>query len=225
MSKGSKQKTTTENYRNRIVGHAEVDPRELSPHPLNWRTHDDRQRYVLKGTMHEVGWVKDVIVNKHTGNIIDGHLRVSLAMEKGEASVPVTYIDISEDEEAMILATLDPIVELAGTDQFKLDALLESVRTDDLAIRALLDEISGATDEMTAEALEEEEEDVMTEAAREAIVQYNIIFDSEEHQRIWYGFLRYLRRLYPDSKTVSQRIAAYCSELDLGDDGTDDANG
>ena len=34
-------------WRNRIVGSAEVDPKDLVANPLNWRTHPDRQREAL----------------------------------------------------------------------------------------------------------------------------------------------------------------------------------
>ena len=43
----------------------------------------------------------------HVGFVVDGHARVALAISAGER-VPVVYVDLSEKEEALILATLDP---------------------------------------------------------------------------------------------------------------------
>lgn len=44
-------------WRNRIVGHADVAPAELIPHPRNWRGHPPEQQRALAGALSEVGWV------------------------------------------------------------------------------------------------------------------------------------------------------------------------
>jgi hypothetical protein len=65
-----------EGWRNRIVGHAQVAPAELLPNPRNWRTHPPEQQRALRGALTAVGWVTEVIFNRSTGNVIDGHLRI-----------------------------------------------------------------------------------------------------------------------------------------------------
>ncbi len=35
------------------------------------------------------GWVTEVIVDRSTGNVVDGHLRIELALARDEATVPV----------------------------------------------------------------------------------------------------------------------------------------
>jgi hypothetical protein len=207
-----------EKFRNRIVGHADIDPITLVPNIKNWRTHPDRQKHVLNSVMTEVGWVGSIIVNKRTGVMLDGHLRAKLAADRGEPTVPVTYVDLSEDEEALILATLDPITELAGADATKLEPLLAGINTEDLAIQALMDDLREQSG-ITIESLDDEDREVKERAAREVVVQFNIVFDNEEHQQVWYGFLRWLRKRYPDTNTVSQRLHQYISELDLASDG------
>ena len=52
-------------------------------------------------------------MNRRTGYVIDGHARVALALTRKEASVPVLYVDLSPDEERLVLATFDPIGALA----------------------------------------------------------------------------------------------------------------
>src|SRR5215831_5160231 len=110
-------------WRNRIIGYAEVDPRSLAANPSNWRTHPDHQRLALQGVLSEVGWVAEVLVNQRTGFVVDGHLRVAAALARAESSVPVRYVDIAPEEERLILATLDPITALAGSDSDQLTAL------------------------------------------------------------------------------------------------------
>src|SRR4029453_6975894 len=110
-------------WRNRIVGHADVPPEELVPNPRNWRTHPEEQGRALSGALAEVGWVAEVIVNRTTGRVVDGHLRIDLALARQELSVPVTYVELSEDEERVVLATLDPIGAMADAEALALESL------------------------------------------------------------------------------------------------------
>ena len=112
-----------EHWRSRIVGHGQEDPAKLVPNELNWRRHPARQRKALTEVMDRVGWVQDIIVNRRRGRLVDGHLRQALALERGEATVPVVYVDLAPDEEALVLATLDPLAALAEADGETLQAL------------------------------------------------------------------------------------------------------
>ena len=85
-------------WKNRIVGHGEVDSEQLLANPKNWRIHPKNQRDALVGVLSEIGWVQDVIVNKQTGFVVVGHARVALAIKAGER-VPVVYVDLTEKEE------------------------------------------------------------------------------------------------------------------------------
>ncbi|MCY7417624.1 MAG: hypothetical protein LH650_03855, partial [Chloroflexi bacterium] len=50
-----------------------------------------------------MGWVQEVVVNNRTGYLVDGHLRAQLAISRDEATIPVVYVDLSEEEEALVL--------------------------------------------------------------------------------------------------------------------------
>src|SRR5437867_4576224 len=67
-------------WRNRIVGSGEEAPDQLLANPKNWRIHPKHQQEALAGVLDEVGWVQEVIVNQQTGHLVDGHLRVTLAL-------------------------------------------------------------------------------------------------------------------------------------------------
>jgi DNA modification methylase len=143
--------------RSRIVGEGEEAPDQLLANPLNWRTHPKHQADALEDLLKQVGWVQRVIVNRRTGHIVDGHLRVQVGLRRNEPSIPVIYVDLSEDEERLVLAVLDPIGGLAGVDQDLLDQVLAGISADGDALAALLedlrsedaaaDEESGATDD------------------------------------------------------------------------------
>ncbi len=128
-------------WKNRITRHGEDSPETLMANPLNARRHPQAQRDALAGMLDEIGWVQDVIVNERTGLLVDGHLRVELAIERGEGTIPVVYVDLDEREERLVLAALDPLAALAETDDTALLALLESFEAEDDALRAMLDDL------------------------------------------------------------------------------------
>ena len=129
-------------WRSRIVGHGEEPPGGLIANPANWRLHPGEQQRALAGALSEVGWVAQVLVNRRTGHLVDGHLRVDLALARDEPSVPVTYVDLSEAEERMVLASLDPLGAMAGADAAKLEELLRDIAPADDALSAMLAQLA-----------------------------------------------------------------------------------
>ena len=129
-------------FANRIVGSGEESLDQIQFNPRNWRVHPLNQQNALKGVLEEVGWVQEVIVNKRTGNLIDGHLRCQLAAREGNKTIPVVYVDLSEEEEALVLSTLDPIAAMAVTDKQKLDDLFASIETENADVLKMLDDIA-----------------------------------------------------------------------------------
>lgn len=126
---------------NRITGSGTEAPEQLLANPKNFRRHPSHQSAALKGVLTQVGWVQDVIVNQRTGFLVDGHLRVELAMREGQTEIPVKYVDLSPEDEALVLATLDPISAMATADADALEALLEDVKTQDASLLAMLDDL------------------------------------------------------------------------------------
>ncbi len=128
-------------WRNAIARTAHVPPGDLTPHPLNWRLHPVFQQQVLAGVLGDVGWVDDILVNEVTGHILDGHLRVELAITQGLETVPVSYVHLTEAEELQVLAILDPIAAMAAVDTVKRNALLEGLTSDEPTVQALLESL------------------------------------------------------------------------------------
>jgi hypothetical protein len=125
-------------WRNRIVGYSEEEPDQLLANPSNWRIHPAAQQNALSGVLKEVGLVQNVVANRTTGHLVDGHLRVMLAMRENQPVVPVTWVELSEEEERLILASLDPLAAMAVADAGALDALLSSVQSGEAAVTAML---------------------------------------------------------------------------------------
>lgn len=130
-------------WKNRIVGHGEQAASQFMANPLNWRIHPKAQREALTGVLSEVGWVQSVIVNRTTGNVVDGHARIEEALKLGdETPVPFVEVELSEEEEQKMLLTLDPISAMAAADKGNLDALLRDVSTANSAVADMLADLA-----------------------------------------------------------------------------------
>lgn len=129
-------------WANRIVGAGQEAPDQLLANPRNARLHPRAQQDALAGVLREVGWVQDIIVNRGTGFVVDGHLRVLLALRADQPYVPVKYVDLSDDEELQILATFDPLGALAAYDRDQLARNVADLRTADPAVVAMLTDLA-----------------------------------------------------------------------------------
>jgi hypothetical protein len=115
-------------WRNRIVGHGEEPPEQLLANPQNWRIHPAEQQQLLEPVLQTVGLVQQIIVNTRTQHIVDGHLRVMLALRHDVPTLPVVYVDLTPEEEQLILASFDTVGGKAVTDRAQIEALLDDVR-------------------------------------------------------------------------------------------------
>mgnify|MGYP001156005867 CR=1 FL=1 len=143
-------------WRNRIVGYGEENPDQLAANPKNWRIHPQAQQEALMGVIDEVGFVQNIIVNKTTGFVLDGHLRCALALRTGQKSIPATYAELNEQEEEYDLATLDRIGAKAGTDKHKLDDIVSRIQTENPSVLEMLQSLikSNASADYTLEELD-----------------------------------------------------------------------
>jgi hypothetical protein len=128
-------------WKNRIVGEGVQPASQFLAHPQNWRVHPQGQREAMRGILNEIGWVQRVIVNATTGYLLDGHERVWQALQNGDEDVPYLEVELSEQEERYMLATLDPVAAMAQTDEAALRDLLQGVQTSEVGVAELLGEL------------------------------------------------------------------------------------
>jgi DNA modification methylase len=125
--------------RDRIVGLRRVKASTLRPNPRNWRTHPKAQQDALRGLLAEVGYAAALVARKlEDGSLelIDGHLRADTTPDQ---KVPVLVLDVTSAEADLLLASLDPLAALAGTDGSKLGGLLAQIKTDSPALEGMLE--------------------------------------------------------------------------------------
>jgi DNA modification methylase len=127
--------------RNRIVETRTVLARDLVPNPKNWRRHPKAQADALRGVLREIGNADALLARELPDKrlmLVDGHLRADVMPDQ---RVTVLVLDLNEEEADKLLLTLDPLAAMATADSQCLNELLETVRSEDPAVLALLDEI------------------------------------------------------------------------------------
>jgi hypothetical protein len=128
-------------WKNRIVGFKEEAPDQLLGSPNNWRFHPQNQQALFVKVINDIGIIAPVIANRRSGRIIDGHMRVTLAMRQNIPTIPVLYVDLTEEEEREALATFDSIGAMAGVDGQMLTELLGEITELDLSFSPFVDQI------------------------------------------------------------------------------------
>jgi hypothetical protein len=128
--------------RDRIKELRRVRAADLRPNPRNWRLHPPAQQEALRGVLAEVGYADALLAREladGTLMLIDGHLR---AETTPDAVVPVLVLDVDEAEADKILLTHDPLASMATASQEHVQSLLAGVRTENAAVRTLLDSLT-----------------------------------------------------------------------------------
>jgi len=134
-------------YRNRIIGLRVMPVAALLDHPGNWRRHPQTQMDALDSAMRQIGVIDVVRYNEPTNRIWDGHLRKKLFSADPATPVIVIVTDLNAEEEAVALATHDPITGMATADREALAALLDLVKEtplveDDAGLKNLLEHVA-----------------------------------------------------------------------------------
>ena len=80
----------------------EVPIDQLNPAPYNPRVDlkpGDSDYERLKQSMHTFGYVKPLVWNKKTGNLVGGHQRFKILIEQGFTEVDVSVVELSLKKE------------------------------------------------------------------------------------------------------------------------------
>jgi DNA modification methylase len=131
------------NWRSRIVRYGKIRADQIIPHPNNPRTHPIEQRKAVEASFDVLGQIAPIIINERNGYLVDGAERSWLALAQGdETEVDAIWLDLSDDEHALALASFDWITQMATYDRAALDSLLQEVDTDNAALQSLLNDLA-----------------------------------------------------------------------------------
>lgn len=115
----------------RITGYGVKRASEFKLNPLNIREHTPAQKRALKGGLNTLGWIDVVAENEVTGNLIDGHERIAIALENDNAEVPFITLHLTQEEEYQVLLIYDEIGTMAIADSERIRANLAIINESD----------------------------------------------------------------------------------------------
>lgn len=124
---------TPPKFRDRIRELRRVKAAELQENTGNWRRHPDEQVGAMTSMMQRLG-ITDAVIAYESARaggkltLIDGHLRRGIA---GQETIPALILDLTDEEADLMLATFDPLGDLALMDAEALKSLLEQTDLDD----------------------------------------------------------------------------------------------
>lgn len=162
--------------KDRIRGFCRLAPERIRPNPKNWRTHPEAQRDALKGVLADVGIADAVLVvpcdagalasllaakdfdawrRGYRGDfmLVDGHLRTETIIGQ---PVPALVLDLDEREQAEVLATFDPVGDLAGMDRERFIALAGEFNSTNAAVQTLVSDLADMEERMRGAAGDDE---------------------------------------------------------------------
>ncbi len=163
-------KIANRRWRSRIVRHGQVDPAELLANENNWRIHPLGQQDAVKGSLDVLGQIDEVTVNLRTSplfgpqdrnveTMIDGHLRVQLALRENETLIDVKYVDLNPEEEKLALLLKDWTTGLAVPDGDQVRTLISEVNPENEAVRETLELLARSAGFNDVSWAEEEDKD------------------------------------------------------------------
>ena len=81
---------------------AEYNPRrDLQP--------EDAEYKKLRRSIEEFGYVEPIIWNERTGNVVGGHQRLKVLLEKGEEEIEAVVVDLDERDEKILNVLLNKV--------------------------------------------------------------------------------------------------------------------
>ena len=144
----AKQATEESEWRDRIVEFRKMRVGDILPHPLQHKTHPEKQNNYLRGNLKETGKV-DVLrayySDRNGGKLtfFDGHGRRSL--RPGEIW-NIAICDLNDAEADCELLVFDAIGGYAQVERDLLDTLLRETSTGEAALQELMSELAAANE-------------------------------------------------------------------------------
>jgi hypothetical protein len=180
----------------------------VQPHPGNARIADTAP---IAESLRINGQYRPIVVQASTGFILAGNHTWKAAKSIAWEVIETTFVECDDREATRILLVDNRTADLGHYDDgllvsllSELDGELAGSGYDDMALAALLRDPSG-----------------MPESGKglgEMVVSYQIVFDDEDQQRVFYRLIAWLKAAYPEAETIGGRFARFA--LDTVQEGT-----
>lgn len=102
---------------------------EINPAKYNPRKDlqpEDEEYKKIESSINEFGYVEPIVWNENTGNLVGGHQRFKILLDKGIDEVNVSVVNLDETKEKLLNLALNKV---AGEwDEDKLESLLTEIK-------------------------------------------------------------------------------------------------
>lgn len=115
-----------------------INPRDICANPENCRDHSAEQDEVVSSLIEKFGWLRPLLFNSRFDRLIDGHERLSLAIEQNWPKVPVWIIDVDEDQEAEIVLAMDESGKMGTWNHQKTAAMMARLKDTSASVTKLI---------------------------------------------------------------------------------------
>jgi hypothetical protein len=159
------------------------------------------------------GQYKPIIIQESTGYVLAGNHTLKAARQLGWEVIEVVEIDVDDEGAKRIVLADNRTSDNSTYDYGALADLLKSIPDftgtgwDENSLVNLISSV-GVSVELT-------NEDMGSRGLGTPIVHYDIVFDSEEQQAVFYGLVRYLKVKYPDQYSLGERLTTWINSLEL----------
>jgi len=188
--------------------------KRFKPYDNNAREHSPEQVAQIAASITEFGFLNPILVDSNDG-IVAGHGRLSAARELALDVVPVVVLDhLTEAQKKAYILVDNKLAENASWNEELLQEEIVALNLQDFDISILgwdEDEIREIMEYDSAFA-EGDGDGESRGLGGEPVIQYNIIFDNEQQQQIWFDFLKDLRQSQPDDTTIAEKIINFIEE-------------
>lgn len=196
-----------------------VATESLKPYDNNSKIHPETQISQIKKSIGELGFFEPVLIDENK-TVLSGHARLQAMIELEEAKIPTISLEgLTENQKRKAIIAANKIQENGAWDKDALIAdlqkILEENPSDDLqAAGFTVDELNALINRDQDFDFSDDNYSGNNEAEeyQSAIIQYVLIFDDEEQQRIWHQHLTNLKEMYPEEPTIASRIAKFINE-------------
>ena len=183
---------------------------DLIPYVNNSRTHTENQINQIVASIKEFGFTNPILIDGENG-IIAGHGRVLAAQKLDINQIPCIELShLTEHQKKAYVIADNKLALNAGWDEELLKIELESLNELEFDVNLL-----GFDDLELETILETEPEEPQEDSQNKElgfIIQYNIVFDTEDQQQVWYDFIRFLKQEYQESETIGERLSHFIRE-------------
>lgn len=185
----------------------------------------------VRDSYREFGQQKPIIArhdeeDPEVGIVLAGNTQLAASKELEWTHIAVVWSDEWDDKKAKAFALADNRTHDLGEydEEALLDMMMDVVDDDvlfdatgyDEDFLAELTEMSfdepddgwGDTSASEDDDVDEEPEEKADRVAPKPVIQYQIIFDNEEQQQIWYSFVRWLKK-NQDGDSIGERLTSY----------------